>query len=120
MLQAQWQDRRLHARIEIDTMIRCRHEPATTFEWVKLDNLSEHGALIWTQRTFAPGSHLLFIAEPDEPEQTPIEFEATVVRIEPRQQDSLYGYGCLINRHEPINFSDEYQYPHSLAAVAEA
>lgn len=104
MFQAQWQDKRLCPRIEIDTMIRCRREAATTFEWVKLDNLSEFGALIWTQQAIAAGSHLTCIADPDEPDQTPIQFEATVVRIEPYQQGSLYGYGCIINQQAQADY----------------
>lgn len=100
MIDRQAQNRRRQPRIEIDTTVRCQFENTTLFEQVILENLSESGALIWTAQTLALGSHLWCVAEADDADQDAIEFQASVVRLEPRQRGSLYGYGCTVKpRH---------------------
>ncbi len=99
-------DWRARSRVEIGSTTRYRVAGREQFEHGELGDLSAIGALIWTEEEIAIGTEISFLVESADPDEAPIEFVATVVRVTPEKNERMmFGYGCQItetkNSEEP-------------------
>ena len=89
-------ERRLNPRIDIDGDMRYQTADSDEVCAGLLENLSLGGARVWVAQELPAESELLVRIEADSPEETDLEFRATVLHMLPQQKVSLYGYGCRI------------------------
>ena len=91
-------DRRLKSRVKIEGRMTYHLENSNDTHEGELEDLSDVGALIWIKQNLPTASQLFCRIESDDEEQTGIEFTATLLHTHPRNRESLYGYGCTIEK----------------------
>ncbi len=96
MMAAEYVERRLHPRIEIDgemNYITCQSDEICAG---LLENLSEGGARIWIGQELPLASQVVFRMESRSGDEADMTFRATLLYTLPRQRVAQYGYGCKI------------------------
>lgn len=89
-------ERRSNHRIHIDGPMHYRQVESHDFLPGEIENISTHGALIWTGEELPLDSQLIVRVVPDGPDEDAMDFIATLLYELPAEKDSLYGYGCSL------------------------
>lgn len=90
-------DRRGRSRIDVGCTISYRIAGTADFFEGELGDLAEEGALMWIHHELDLGMEMFFLVDSTDPEETPTEFMATVVRINrEKNSNGMFGYGCRI------------------------
>ena len=62
----------------------------------QIENISATGALVWISEDLPLDSELVVRVQPDSPDDSWADFVVTLLYQLPEEENSLYGYGCVV------------------------
>lgn len=89
-------ERRSSPRIYINGAMTYRTRDSAAMHQGEIENMSAGGVLIWIRQELPAESRLVIRVEPENPDESALELQATLLHELSGHRDDLYGYGCSI------------------------